>query len=231
MSRVNKPRKKKALIVLKIIGAFLFLSLLLSLPLRWFNPPLTAFVISDERADNINLRESWVDYSELPPTVLLAVMAAEDQKFPDHWGFDFDALKKAVFEKRSKKRGASTITQQLVKNLYLWPGRSLFRKGVEAWLTLWIEMFLSKQRILELYVNVVEFGPGVYGVGLATQSFYGLQAKRISSSQAALLAAVLPNPKRYSVSTPSAYVRERSANIQAAMRALGGVRFVEKLKR
>ncbi|MGH1441184.1 MAG: monofunctional biosynthetic peptidoglycan transglycosylase [Cellvibrionaceae bacterium] len=213
-----------------IVGFFIFLTVLLSLPLRWFNPPVTAFVFNDDNVGSLNLRDKWAAYDEVSPHVFLAVMAAEDQKFPEHFGFDFESLKKALNEKRSKRRGASTITQQLVKNVYLWPGRSLFRKGVEAWLTLWIELFVSKERILELYVNVVEFGPGIYGVGKATETFYGTKPKSINRFQAAMLASVLPNPKRYSVAKPSAYVFERSADIRRSMRALGGVGFLSTLE-
>jgi len=216
-------------VIFSIVGFFIFLTIILSLPLRWFNPSVTAFVLSDDNVESLNLRHKWAAYNEVSPEVFLAVMAAEDQKFPEHFGFDLESVKKALNEKRSKRRGASTITQQLVKNLYLWSGRSLFRKGVEAWLTIWIELFVEKERILELYVNVVEFGPGVYGIGNATQKFYGVNPKRINRFQAAMLASVLPNPKRYSVTRPSAYVFERSADIRRSMRALGGKAFLEQL--
>jgi len=217
--------------MLSVVGFFILLTVMLSLPLRWFNPPITAFVFNDEKAESLNLRDKWSAYKDVSPEIFLAIMAAEDQKFPEHFGFDFGSLRKAITEKRSKPRGASTITQQLVKNLYLWPGRSIFRKGVEAWLTLWIEAFVSKERILELYVNVVEFGPGIYGVGEATNRFYGIGPKRINRFQAAMLAAVLPSPKRYSVAKPSGYVFERSADIRRSMQALGGVGFLKELKK
>ncbi len=209
--------------------AFLCITILLSLPLRWINPPITAFVLSDEKVKSLNLRDKWVTYSEVSPQFFLAVIAAEDQKFPDHFGFDFESLKKALSEKRSKRRGASTITQQLVKNLYLWSGRSIVRKGIEAWLTLWLEVFLTKERILELYVNVVEFGPGVYGVGTASEQFYGVSPRRMSLFQASTLAAVLPSPKRYLAEAPSDYVYDRAHDIRQSMRALGGIGYLKEL--
>lgn len=217
-------------LLVSAIGFLLLLTILLTLPLRWLNPPVTAFTLNDERVASSNIREQWAAYSEVSPYVLLAVIAAEDQKFPEHFGFDFESLKKALNERRSKRRGASTITQQLVKNLYLWSGRSLIRKGVEAWLTLWLEFFVSKERILELYVNVVEFGPGIYGVSHAAEAFYGLEPKQLNRFQAAMLASVLPNPKRYSVAKPSAYVFERSADIRRSMQALGGIGFLKQMR-
>ncbi len=217
----------KSLLILFLL--FLCLTVFLSLPLRWVNPPITAFVLSDDNVKSFNLRDKWAVYSDISPQLFLAVIAAEDQKFPGHFGFDFESLKKALSEKRSKRRGASTITQQLVKNLYLWPGRSIVRKGVEAWLTLWLEVFLTKERILELYVNVVEFGPGIYGVGTASEKFYGVSPGRMNLFQASTLAAVLPNPKRYLVATPSDYVYDRAHDIRQSMRALGGVGYLKEL--
>ncbi len=217
----------KGLLILLVL--FLCLTTLLTLPLRWVNPSATAFVLADENIESLNLRDKWASYDEVAPQVFLAVIAAEDQKFPNHFGFDFESLKKALLERRTKLRGASTITQQLAKNLYLWPGRSIARKGIEAWLTLWLEMFLSKQRILELYINVVEFGPGVYGVGVASEKFYGLSPRQVNSFQASTLAAVLPSPKRYLVVAPSAYIYQRSKDIRWSMRALGGVAYLKGL--
>lgn len=227
------PIKKKARfkrLLRWFIGLTLLLTILVTLPLRWVNPPFTVFTLNDKRVGHLNLRTRWSPYQQTSPEILLAVIAAEDQKFPDHIGFDFGSLAKALTESRSKRRGASTITQQLVKNLYLWPGRSLFRKGLEAWLTLWLEIFLSKERILELYVNVIEFGPGIYGVGYATEHFYNQTPKNITRFQASMLAGVLPNPKRFDVHNPSSYQFERAEDIRHSMWALGGVGFLEKLE-
>ena len=191
----------------------LLLSVALVLPLRWWNPPLTAFTLSE----STDLRlERWHPFAELGPNLPLSVIAAEDQKFPVHFGIDFDALNKALKEKRDGKRlrGASTITQQTVKNLYLWRGKSLTRKAIEAYLALLMEGMLSKTRILEIYLNIIEFGPGVYGAANASAVFFGKSPSQLTPAEAALLAAVLPNPKRFLVSKPSDYVLERQAWIQ-----------------
>jgi monofunctional biosynthetic peptidoglycan transglycosylase len=214
-----------------IVTIVMVLSVLLILPLRWFNPPTTAFILQDESTVGFSVRKAWVDYSQVSPTIFLALIAAEDQKFPDHYGFDFVSLRKALLEDRSTTRGASTITQQLVKNIYLWPGRSLLRKGVEAWLTVWLELCVSKPRILEIYVNVVEFGPGIYGVGEASRRFFGVKPYLVTDHQASLLAAVLPNPKHYSANTPSDYVVERAGQIRFWMKALGGESYLRRLDR
>ena len=191
-------------------------SVLLVLPLRWLDPPTSAFMLQDGSGREPLLHE-WVAAGELGTHAALAVVASEDQRFADHFGLDFKAIKKAVDEqdKRGYLRGASTITQQTVKNLYLWPGRSLLRKALEAWMTLVAEACLPKHRILDIYLNIAEFGPGIYGVGAASQHYFGRSPDQLSRAQAALLAAVLPNPKRLRVEAPSDYVRERQSWIQA----------------
>lgn len=169
------------------------------------------------------LQHDWVSWEQIAPAAKLAVIAAEDQKFPDHLGFDVEAIGKAVKhnQKSRRKRGASTITQQLAKNLFLWPQRSWLRKGLEVGYTVLIELLWPKQRILEVYLNVAEFGQGVYGVEAASQKFFGKPAARLSYHEAALLAAVLPNPKRLRVAAPSAYVQNRAAWIHGQMNHLG----------
>lgn len=187
------------------------------LPWRWIPLPTTAFVL---RADTpVDYR--WVPLDEISPTLALSVVAAEDQKFPDHGGFDYVAIREAAFERRERRRGASTISQQVAKNVYLWPGRSLARKGIEAYLTVWIELLWPKRRILEVYLNVAEFGPGVYGAEAAAQRFFGRRASQLGPREASLLAAVLPNPRRMSAAEPSEYVRGRAAEIARAARRLG----------
>ena len=213
----------------RICLVLIVLSIGLTLPLRWFNPLTTAFIVADQQANVLTLRNHWVTYDQLSPYLPLAVMAAEDQKFPTHHGFDFTSLKKALMEKREKRRGASTISQQLTKNLYLWSGRSLIRKGIEAWLTLWLELWLSKQRILELYVNVVEYGPGIYGVAHASEHFFKRSPKLLNPQQSALLASVLPNPKQFSATKPSSYLYKRARRIRLSMNNLGGVDFLQQL--
>ena len=173
--------------------ALIAASFLLVLPLRWINPPVTAFMLLDTSGRDPLLHE-WVAWDELGTATPLAVVAAEDQRFADHPGLDLVAIRKAVGEKaaRGYLRGASTITQQTAKNLFLWPGRSFIRKGLEAWFTIIIEACLPKRRILEIYLNVAEFGPGIYGVRAASRYFFGKQPSRLSRREAALLAAVLP---------------------------------------
>ncbi|OMQ23627.1 monofunctional biosynthetic peptidoglycan transglycosylase [Serratia oryzae] len=173
----------------------------------------------------------WVSMDDISPNMVLAVMAAEDQKFPDHWGFDVAAIEKALShnERRPTRiRGASTLSQQMVKNLFLWDGRSWIRKGLEAGLTAGIEVVWTKRRILTVYLNIVEFGDGIFGVEAAAQRFFNKPAKRLTVSEAALLAAVLPNPHRFKVKAPSGYVIQRKQWIIRQMRQLGGEGFLKE---
>ncbi|EPX7409267.1 monofunctional biosynthetic peptidoglycan transglycosylase [Cronobacter dublinensis] len=170
----------------------------------------------------------WVSMDEISPWMGLAVIAAEDQKFPEHWGFDMAAIQKAVsHNERSRRiRGASTLSQQTAKNLFLWDGRSWLRKGLEAGLTLGIETVWSKRRILTVYLNIAEFGEGVFGVEEASQRYFNKPARRLTASEAALLAAVLPNPLRFKATAPSGYVRARQQWILRQIRQLGGESFM-----
>ena len=175
----------------------------------------------------------WVSMDEISPWMGLAVIAAEDQKFPQHWGFDVGAIEKALAHNErneSRIRGASTLSQQTAKNLFLWDGRSWVRKGFEAGLTLGIETVWSKKRILTVYLNIAEFGEGIFGVEAAAQRYFNKPASRLTASEAALLAAVLPNPIRFKASTPSGYVRSRQAWILRQMRQLGGEGFMQANK-
>lgn len=197
--------------------------------LRFVDPPTTAFMLERrveawrEGERRFSLRHQWVPLEHIDPTLQLAVVASEDQKFPQHFGFDVEAIADAVedrFEGRST-RGASTLTQQVAKNLFLWPGQSFVRKGLEAGLTVLLELAWPKRRILEVHLNVAEFGDGVYGVEAACRAFYGKSAKHVTADEAALLAAVLPAPKRRSVSQPSEVVKARAAWVVEQSRALG----------
>jgi monofunctional biosynthetic peptidoglycan transglycosylase len=159
-----------------------------------------------------------------------AVIAAEDQNFSSHHGFDWDAIQRAIDydENGNKLRGASTLTQQTAKNLFLWPERNWLRKGLEAYFTVLLEGLWGKRRILETYLNIVEFGDGIYGVEAASQRFFHKSSARLTPEEAALLAAVLPNPHRLKANAPSNYVRERQQWILRQMRQLGGVSFVQR---
>lgn len=175
----------------------------------------------------------WVSMDDISPWMGLAVIAAEDQKFPEHWGFDVSAIEKALAHNERNEnriRGASTLSQQTAKNLFLWDGRSWVRKGLEAGLTLGMETVWSKKRILTVYLNVAEFGDGIFGVEAAAQRYFHKPASRLSPSEAALLAAVLPNPLRFKASAPSGYVRSRQAWIMRQMRQLGGESFMRENK-
>jgi len=178
------------------------------LALRWVNPPTTAFML---QSDVQPVEYRWVPASQIPQSMRIAVIAAEDQKFWTHWGFDFIAIAEALEhnEKNRRKRGASTITQQTAKNLFLWPSRSWLRKGLEVTFTLLLELTWPKERILEVYLNIAEFGPGVYGVEAAAQKFFGKPAADMTVEQTARLTAVLPNPRRWQADRPGPYVQQR----------------------
>ena len=209
--------------------SLLLLSVVLSVPWRWFPPPTTAFILQARFHQDGPVKQHWVSWEDISSALPIAVVAAEDQKFPHHYGFDFQSLSKAFREDRRQRRGASTISQQLAKNLYLWPGRSILRKAIEAYFTVLIELTWPKRRILEVYLNVVEFGPNSYGVDAASRRFFGKPPSRITPWEAALLAAVLPNPKEMSARRPSQYVRKRAAKIRAGVRALGGPGYLAHL--
>ncbi|WP_312055304.1 monofunctional biosynthetic peptidoglycan transglycosylase [Pantoea brenneri] len=170
----------------------------------------------------------WVGHDEISPWMGLAVIASEDQKFPTHWGFDVAAIESVLDNSDSRMRGASTLSQQTAKNLFLWDGRSWVRKGLEAGLTVGIETVWTKRRILTVYLNIAEFGPGVFGVEAASQRYFHKPASRLTAAEAALLAAVLPNPIRLRAAAPSGYVRQRQQWILRQMRQLGGEGFLQR---
>lgn len=202
------------------------LTVLLVLPWRWIDPPTSAFVVR-ARSDQSRPSIEWVDLDEISPNLPIAVVASEDQNFPHHHGFDLESIEKAVREHDQRVRGASTISQQVAKNLFLWPGRSWVRKGLEAYLTLFVETLWPKRRILEIYLNVAQFGPDTFGVGTSAGEFFDRPAGELNLRQSALMAAVLPNPKRMSVRKPSPYVEKRVAWIMSQIDQLGGPAYLE----
>jgi monofunctional biosynthetic peptidoglycan transglycosylase len=205
---------------------------------RWIDPPFTMFMLADRaqafvsREQDYEFAHDWVEWDRISKEAALAVVASEDQQFPFHRGFDFKQIDKALRdrERGRRVRGASTITQQVAKNIYLWRGQSWVRKGLEAGITVLIETFWSKQRILEVYLNVAEFGRGTYGVQAASQRYFRKDAARLRRPEAALLAAVLPAPTRMRVAAPSRYVKRRQAAIQRQMYALGGTAYLAQLR-
>jgi monofunctional biosynthetic peptidoglycan transglycosylase len=204
---------------------------------RWVPPPGTAVMVERKisswvSSEPIDLQREWRPWQNLPDSLKVAVIAGEDQHFPNHWGFDMPAIRAALVHNQEGKsvRGASTISQQVAKNLFLWSGRSWLRKGLEAWFTLLIETLWSKERILEVYLNSVEWGPGIFGAQAAAQNHFGVDADQLTPAQAARLAAVLPNPLRWSASRPSTYVLGRASWISRQMRQLGGDSFLQQLQ-
>ncbi len=214
------PRLLKWILLAPVL-LFAF-NILLVLLLRWVPPPTSAFMLF---ADQRPVHQQWVSWERIAPAAKLAVVASEDQKFPEHHGFDFEAIDKAL-ETNQKRRGrhlhgASTISQQTAKNLFLWSGRSWLRKGLEAYFTVLLEHLWPKQRILEVYLNIARFGPDVYGVEEASRRYFGKPAVRLDPHEAALLAAVLPNPEKMHAGSPSGYVQDRAEAVEEQMRLLG----------
>lgn len=217
-----------ALLAAALVGLFLALSWLPILVMR-FVPPVTSAFMLQRAIPCRGVAYDWVGWDELSRHTPIAFVAAEDQRFPDHHGFDVEAIEKAMEEARSgeRTRGASTISQQVTKNLFLWPGRSWIRKGLEAWGTVLIELTWPKQRTLEVYVNTAQLGPCTFGVGAAAREFFGKEAGALGPSESALLAAVLPAPERFRVEAPSGYVRQRQGWIARQVRNLGGAGYLD----
>jgi monofunctional biosynthetic peptidoglycan transglycosylase len=190
-----------------VVSHFIYLILLI-----WINPPITLTQIGSV-LQGYGLKRDYVGRDQISSHAKLAVMASEDQLFPDHDGFDFNSIKKAMAyneKKPGRVRGASTISQQVAKNVFLWQGRSWIRKGLEVYFTFMIELFWSKKRILDMYLNITEMGKGIFGIEAAAQAYFKKPAKNLTRSEAAMIAACLPNPKVYSVKPPSRYVSVRS---------------------
>lgn len=197
----------------------LLLVLALLLLLRFVPPPTSAFMLQSPYP----VTQQWISIDQLPAHVALAVVASEDQRFPEHFGVDLVEIRNAIerFDDGGGLRGASTITQQTAKNLLLWPGRSLVRKGLEATLALSLEAIWGKKRILEVYLNIAEFGQGIYGVEAASQHYYGKSASRLSVNEAARLAIMLPSPRTRHPQQLTPYLQQRVAWVERQMRQLG----------
>lgn len=218
------------------MAALLLLLLLLAVILlfRWVPLPTSSFMLQQSYAAwqdprrHRDVRYWWLDWEKIPGEAALAVIAAEDQRFPDHWGLDLHELRLAIAQRGA--RGASTITQQVAKNLFLWSGRSYTRKALEAGIALLLEALWPKQRILEVYLNIAQFGDGIYGLNAASRKFFYRDAHKLTASQCALLAAVLPNPVLYRVDRPSSRVRRSQRWILQQMRQLGGVSYLDRLQ-
>jgi len=227
--------KKLPKVILKIFLWFIFLTILLVLLLKWINPPTSSIMIQRKIEAVVLWNErqmiayEWFSYDDITKQMAIAVIAAEDQNFPFHFGFDFEQIEKALeqHERGRRLRGASTITQQVAKNLFLWEGRSFIRKGFEAYFTVLIELLWSKERILEVYLNIIEMGDMIFGVGAASQIYFKKLPVKLTRSQAALIAATIPNPKRFSARNPSGYIFRRQSWILGQMSSLGGTSYLK----
>lgn len=198
----------------------------------WVTPLIVSRWVDTFGTDeSSHVYKKWRSYDTINKEVALAVVASEDQDFPTHWGFDFDEIKDAMKENETRKlpRGASTISQQVAKNVFLWNGRSYIRKGLEVYFTTLIELVWGKKRILEVYLNVAETGPMTFGVEAASLRYYGHSAESLSRNEAARMAAVLPNPRLFSISNPSNYIQRRTRQIAKQMRYLGGQKYIRNL--
>lgn len=224
-------------LLLKVIFYCIAGSFLLVLLFRWVPPPGTA-LMAERKIESwidgkpIDLQRTWRPWGEISDDLKVAVIAGEDQKFAEHWGFDIPAIKAALEHNQEggSVRGASTLTQQVAKNVFLWSGRSWLRKGIEVWFTGLLELLWPKQRILEVYLNSAEWDTGVFGAEAAAKHYFGVSAPYLSTQQASLLAAILPSPIKRSASRPSAYVSQRANWIRRQMRQLGGNNYLLQLE-
>jgi monofunctional biosynthetic peptidoglycan transglycosylase len=214
-----RPRRRVLTFISQVALGFWVLTATPVIVLRWVPPLTSSFMLQRQVGAWVGgergfvLRYDWLPLREISPEMALAVIASEDQKFAAHAGFDWLDRRRHQRRRRAP-RGASTITQQVAKNLFLWPGRSFLRKGLEAWFTVLLEALWPKRRILEVYLNVAEFGPGVYGAGAASERYFRKPAARLTRHEAALLAAVLPSPRRLRVAPPNRRA-ERAAGSSA----------------
>jgi len=224
--------------ILAVLITWLVATIVPVLLLRWV-PPLTSAFMLEARVGALRAGDrgystdyQWVSLEHISPHAAIAVIASEDQTFPFNYGFDFPSIRSAVraAQRGRRLRGASTIAQQVARNLFLWPGRSFVRKGIEAWFTVLLEALWPKERILEVYLNIAQFGRGTYGVEAAARRFYHEPAARLSAGQAALLAAVLPNPVHWHVDRPSRFVAWKQQWILAQMRNLGGAAYLREVR-
>ncbi|OTQ72337.1 MULTISPECIES: monofunctional biosynthetic peptidoglycan transglycosylase [unclassified Gilliamella] len=224
--------RKTLNIITKIVIGFVLVSVFIILLMRWVNPFGSMLMVERKIAHwNISQQRTWKDWDQISDNIKIAVIAAEDQNFADHWGFDFKAINRALIynQKNRKIRGASTITQQVAKNIFLWPSRSWIRKGIESWFTVWIELIWSKQRTLEIYLNSVEWGEGIFGIEAASRHYFNVSASQLTPYQASLLAATLPNPRKWSPANPDDKIQKKAEWIRGQMSNLGGKSYLKQL--
>ncbi len=231
---MKKLRKRLLKYFVRFVQFFVLFSIVIVLPLRWLNPPIT-MVMGDRWLSSVNesftLRQEWLDWPAIPKQAALAVVTSEDQRFPTHIGFDFNAIYNVIksMGRGTQLRGASTISQQVARNVYLWTGRSWLRKGLEVWFTMLIELFWGKQRILEVYLNVAEWGDGVFGLEAASYYYFNKPARQLSPMQMALLASTLPSPIKYDPAHPAQHLVERAQWNLEQQKKLGSVRWLNQI--
>ena len=232
-SQTFRKRKKRGWFFRFIWKLILFVCIISALPmlaLRFIDPPTSSFIELNKRNNNPNIKQQWVDMENISLYFPLAVVASEDQQFPHHFGFDFKQIKLVLQDSENGlSRGASTLTQQTVKNIFLWPKRSLLRKGIEAWLAIWMELIIPKKRILEIYVNYAQFGKSVFGIEAASQTYFGVNAIDLTPEQSALIAATLPTPSKSNPAEPSEYLTSRAEFILDQMPRIGGRQLIRDL--
>lgn len=240
-SCLQSSNTREPMVLLRLLGKtalFFLLSTLLAVVLYRFVPvyatPLMAIRALEQLVEGrpLDFHHRWVPLDRISPNLVQAVVAAEDNLFLEHWGFDFAAIKKAIKQnkKRKKPRGASTISQQTAKNVFLWPHSSLVRKGFEVYFTLLIEICWTKERIMEVYLNSIEMGDGIYGAESVARLHFNKPAARLTAAESATIAATLPNPRRFNSARPSPYIQQRRAQIQRVMHQIGPVNLTGNLR-
>ena len=232
MAKLKFNKKKIITVIKKIILWFFISTIAVSLIYRFVPPPVTPLMLVRYTGqlfsgEKVRLSKDWVKLDDISPNLVNAVVASEDNNFKSHWGFDFEAIKKAneLNKKGGRLRGASTITQQTAKNVFLWPDRTYVRKGFEVYFTILIEFTWSKRRTMEVYLNVIEMGKGIYGAEQAAQTYFHKSAKNLNKREAAAIAAILPNPRKWHPDKPTAYIQHKTQKIMEAMDRIGPVSF------
>ena len=233
-SKKKSGKKKKNSLARKILkwtGRIILILFVLSIAItvlyRWVNPPITPLMLIRKVSDSAPIKKEWVDIEDISPALIASAIAAEDNRFLGHRGFDMGAIEKAIDERQSgkRKRGASTISQQTAKNVFLWQRQSWIRKGFEVYFTALIELFWSKERIMEVYLNVIEMGNGIYGCQAASQTYFKKDAKKLTAREAALITACYPNPRKWNPSKPTPYLEKRVAKIIQLTKLIGKTNF------
>ena len=233
LKKLKKYGKKLSVLLLKLVLVLFLASLGVVLLYKYINPPLTPLMVIRYFENGAGIEKKWKSYEDISDNMKIAVIAAEDQKFPSHGGFDLESIQDAIVDRLEgdELRGASTISQQTAKNVFLWPGRSWVRKGAEAYFTFLIETVWSKKRILEVYLNVIETGDGIYGVESASRTYFGKPASELNAREAALITVSLPNPRLMSPGQPSEYMNRRMIWITGQMQNLGGGGYLREIEK